>query len=337
MFAAYYVWYSTATGPHGKSVHWDKPGAPGKFSSVAYPLVGPYDSDDAEIVRWHVQLAKSAGIRAFFVSWWGPGTGQPVRGLTKSSFEALLAIAEKEQFKVALMDETAQFVRDWDKVKQWAGEYLAKYKDSPAYLKIDGKPVCYLYQVPFDPRLTPPMLRELIAHVESKVGPVYWILDKISNASNRFHLPADWLAAPRPVDAYGFYGTFSIFRAWKYEDLIDRYTTVVRAAHAAGGKMLVPVHPGHDNTRLRDDDTFVIPRENGATLRGYLRAAHDSRADYILLTSWNEWPETTSVEPAATWDDPYRYLKIVADFNGVTFKNPPEPERVRLGRTAPHK
>jgi len=30
------------------------------------------------------------------------------------------------------------------------------------------------------------------------------------------------------------------------------------------------------------------------------------------LTSFNEWPETTVVEPSSSWPDPYCYLRILA-------------------------
>ena len=316
VYAAYYVWYSTGTGPHQKWVHW---GEPDKPTSAARPLIGPYDSDDRNVVRWHVRVAKAAGLSGFFVSWWGPGR-------TDSAFaKAVLPIAEEEGFKVALMDETAQFQRDWPDVKQRLAASLAKYKDSPAYLKIDGEPVCYLYQVAADPRLTPQTFRELAEFVEAKVGPVYWIVDKIANPDNHFQIPRAWLADPRPASAYAFYATFSIFRTWDYDSLLARYKPVVAAAHDAGLKMMVPVHPGHDNRGTGNKDAFVIPRDDGATLRGYFRAATDSGADLILLTSWNEWPETTVVEPSSSWDDPYRYLKIVAEFNGLEFRKPPEP------------
>ena len=45
----------------------------------------------------------------------------------------------------------------------------------------------------------------------------------------------------------------------------------------------------------------------------------------IGITSWNEWPETTVVEPAMTWPDPYLYLRIVAGFQGRKFIAPPLP------------
>jgi hypothetical protein len=70
----------------------------------------------------------------------------------------------------------------------------------------------------------------------------------------------------------------------------------------------------------------VIPRDEGATLRGYLRAATDAGADAVLLTSFNEWPETTVVEPSSSWSDPYSYLRILAEWNGVKFSPPPLPK-----------
>ena len=82
-----------------------------------------------------------------------------------------------------------------------------------------------------------------------------------------------------------------------------------RQAHAAGKKVFLPAHPGHDNSGFRPNDFFVMPRDDGATLRGYLRAATDAGADAVLVTSFNEWPETTVVEPSSSWPDPYFYLK----------------------------
>ena len=101
---------------------------------------------------------------------------------------------------------------------------------------------------------------------------------------------------------------------------------MVQQAHAAGKKAFLPAHPGHDNSGFRPNDFFVIPRDDGATLRGYLRAAADAGADAILLTSFNEWPETTVVEPSSSWNDPYSYLEILAEWKEVEFNPPPLPK-----------
>jgi hypothetical protein len=323
LWTVYYAWYETGPGPHGKWSLWsdDKTANPNpKPRSKAQPFIGYYDSDNPEVVRWHVRLAKAAGIDAFLVSWWGSAN---ISGVV---FEkTILPLAAEENFKVAMCSELAQFHQDVKVLARQMADVLRRTKDNPAYLRMDGKPVVYLYQVPFAPKLTPATFAELQHGVEAEVGPVYWMMDKIANPNGSgLTLPDAWLKIPE-IAMIGFYGTFSVKRVWKYEDVAPDYARLARQAHAAGKKLFLPAHPGHDNSGFRPNDFFIIPRDNGATLRGYLRAATDTGADVVLLTSFNEWPETTVVEPASSWPDPYLYLKIVAEWKGVTFTPPPLP------------
>jgi len=319
LWAVYYAWYTTATGPHGKWNIWgdakDTSAEP-KPRGKAQPLIGTYDSDDPDVVRWHMRLAKAAGIDAFLVSWWG---GANVSG--KAFEQVIVPVAAEEGVKVAMCSELAQFHHDVSKLAKDTVAALKRVKDSPAYLRMDGKPVVYLYQVPFDPKLTPETFSQLRQGVEAEVGPVYWIMDKVSNANNKMTIPATWLDVAE-IQMFGFYGTFSIKREWTYDRLLPDYRRVAEAAHAKGKKVFLPVHPGHDNSGFRPDDFFVIPRDNGETLRGYLRLATDAGADAILVTSFNEWPETTVVEPSSSWADPYQYLKILAEWKGIPFVTP---------------
>lgn len=357
--AVYYTWYTTGTGPHGVWNQWGSksesllapqgtdperflfPPAIREISSCAYPLIGPYDSDDPEVVRWHIRLAKAAGLDAFMVDWWGAAGWQHPPGLTHDAFDkVVLPIAEEEGFKVCLFDETAQFVDDFDQVKAWAAEYLHRFKDSPAYLRINGEPVYAIYQVPFAPRLTPGQANELHDYVEARVGPVYWLIDKVANGPNPvtgedgFVIPNEWLRLDW-VDAYMTYGTFSVRRIHTCKELAPLYAGMAAQAHQAGKRISLPVHPGHNNAKLQKDP-YIIPRNNGETFLGYLRAAKDARADMIHITSFNEWPETTVIEPAVTWPDPYRYLRLLAQWQNETFTPPAElPRTLHLNRQSP--
>ena len=190
----------------------------------------------------------------------------------------------------------------------------------------------YLYQMATEPGLTAVEFPQLKKHVESEVGPVYWIVDKIAhdakaaNAGDKDRekrIPEDWLATPG-VDSFAFYSTFSNFRAHEYDALAGKYRYLTKLAHDAGKKMLLPVHPGHDNSRFRDDP-YVMPCRDGQTLRDFLRAATDAGADYIMVTSWNEWPESTVIEPSSTWSDPYQYLRVIAEWRGKKFEIPSVP------------
>lgn len=339
LVANYYAWYHDGEHARWPWAGWTRPEAKQNAlalaaqrdgepppSSTVRPLTGLYDSADSAVAEWHVKLAQAAGIDAFLVDWWGLH-----KALDRNIDSGILAAAEKHGFKMALLDERAQYHNDWEWYKNAAVQALARYKDSAAYLRISGKPVYYLYQVAANPTLTPDKFAELKRHVEGKVGPVYWIVDKIAHDHSAQRageldkvkrIPADWLAA-EGVDAFAFYSTFSHFRAHRHEELAGKFRYMTRQAHGAGKKMVLPVHPGHDNSHFRDDP-YVMPRRNGETLRDYLRAATDAGADMVMITSWNEWPESTVIEPSSTWPDPYLYLKIIADWKGKQFTVPHE-------------
>ncbi|MCX6910297.1 MAG: glycoside hydrolase family 99-like domain-containing protein [Verrucomicrobia bacterium] len=323
LWAVYYAWYQTGTEPHDKSSMWTDD-ATAKPRSKAQPLIGYYDSDNADVACWHVRLAKAVGIEAFLVSWWG---GANISG---AAFEkTILPVAAEEKFKVAMCSELAQFHHDVKTLARQMSDVLRRVKDNPAYLRVDCKPLVYLYQVPFAPKLTTETFEELRRGVEAEVGPVYWMMDKVTNVGGHgLNFPDEWLKIPE-IPMLGFYGTFSIKRIWKYDDLAPHYTRLVRQAHAAGKKVFLPAHPGHDNSGFRPNDFFVIPREEGATLRGYLRAITDAGADVALLTSFNEWPETTIVEPSSSWLNPYFYLKLLAEWKCLSFTPPPLPRTAK--------
>jgi len=348
--ANYYTWYTTPWGAGNDWGHWASqkpseilprpsnpdillfPPAIREICSACYPLVGPYDSMNKEIVRWHIRLAKAAGIDAFMVDWWGPAGWQKPPGWTHDVFvKTVLPIAEEERFKVFLFDETPQFVEDFETIKKWTVQYIRQFKDSPAWLRIEGKPAWAVYQL-WEGKLTADQGRELIEYVEKEVGPVYWIVDKMRGrmGENGFELftPDDWLSI-KQIDCIMGYAMFSTWRMHEYNEIAPVYRSYAERIHKAGKKVMLPVHPGHDNRKIAEK-SYVMPRHNGQTLKDFWRAAVDANADFIEITSWNEWPESTVVEPALTWKDPYLYLRIIAGFQGKKFVAPPLPPRTSI-------
>ena len=105
-------------------------------------MVGLYDSADPTIARWHVQLAKAAGIDAFLVSWWDKHND-----VDQNFDRGILPAAEKEGFKDSAVRRMRTVPRHAGKLSGDAHPALRRYKDSPAYLRLDGRPVVYLYQV----------------------------------------------------------------------------------------------------------------------------------------------------------------------------------------------
>jgi len=134
------------------------------------------------------------------------------------------------------------------------------------------------------------------------------------------------------------YATFSSFRKYDPETLTRLYEEITQQVHRLGMKIMLPVHPGMDNRKIQLDEVaqkegkphWFIPRREGQTLKDYLAAVDKSGADFIAVTSFNEWPETTNVEPALTWPDPYLYLKIIAEHQGRVWQLPSLPNAAAL-------
>jgi len=65
-------------------------------------------------------------------------------------------VAAEENFQVALCSELAQFHHDVHVLARQTSGVLRKTKDSPAYLRVDGKPLVYLSPTPATAGCTSP-------------------------------------------------------------------------------------------------------------------------------------------------------------------------------------
>lgn len=344
--AHYYTWYGTPWGAANRWLQWSetKPSrllpagadpeqivfepAMRQISSCCYPLIGPYDSMDREVVRWHFRLARAAGLDALFIDWWGPATWQKPAGWTHDVFvNTVLPVAREERFPITLFDETPQFVDDTHQVTRWIIDAIKRFSQEPCWWRIDGLPVYALYQL-WQGKLSAAQGAALMSAVEKETGPVWWIVDRMllrTAPGDRYELftPDEWLSVPQ-VRCFMGYAMFSTHRVYEQTDLAPLYAGWVKHVHAAGKQVLVPVHPGHDNSKLQQEP-WSIPRRNGRTFAGFWNAAAQAQADLIGITSWNEWPESTVVEPSLTWRDPYHYLRMIARRQGKRFTPPPLP------------
>jgi hypothetical protein len=86
--------------------------------------------------------------------------------------------------------------------------------------------------------------------------------------------------------------------------------------------MLLASSPGRSHAATVETDICICGGTSGGVV-----AAVDAGADVIMITSLNEWPESTVIEPSSSWPDPYLYLKILGHWKGVTFTAPPALEK----------
>jgi hypothetical protein len=90
VFAYYYIWFDASSWNRAKS---------------DYPQLGRYTSDDANVMRQHIEWAKSAGINGFIVSWKNTPT-------LNRRLDQLVGIANQENFKLAIIYEGLDFNRN---------------------------------------------------------------------------------------------------------------------------------------------------------------------------------------------------------------------------------
>jgi len=351
----YHVWYDTPYGPESQIYPrsarqrdgilwglWDTRRAEGgdagspdiirtdKWSrtSVAtpnsYPTIGLYDPDDPEILRWHIRLAKAAGIKAFAVSAYAwrvdfNGTNQVTLESKRliEIFRTFLRIAQEEHFYLA-----------WE--FWWGGPMdFSQYKDifqHPNYFRVYGKPLFWIA-----PNVAPynffgnsiHEFDQIANSIETQLGfPLYWAL--MANHPNM-----DTTQSTKSIITTTEENIRTATSNTQWPTTIRNFRT------SAPGKLIgTHIYPGfNDSILTKRISPRIYSRYEGATLTSALQSSITAGADYIFLESWNDFSEGTAIEPGVKEDffsgryqkDYYKDLKIIAEIFGNSFVPPPYP------------
>ena len=65
------------------------------------------------------------------------------------------------------------------------------------------------------------------------------------------------------------------------------------------------VMPGYDDRKARPGSGFAQGREGGDYYRQTWQAAIASKPQWVIVNSFNEWPEGTYIEPSEQYGDTY--------------------------------
>jgi hypothetical protein len=127
--AFYYPWF-----PEG----WDQHGT---FPYTHYePVRGYYDSGDEATIRDHIEAMQYGHIQAGIASWWGVGTATDLR------MPEMLDAAKGSDFRWALYDEAEGVTNPpIDTLTDDLMYINDHYAHDPAYLRIDGRFVLFVY------------------------------------------------------------------------------------------------------------------------------------------------------------------------------------------------
>jgi hypothetical protein len=273
VLAYYYIWFDTTS--------WDR-------AKTDYPLLGRYSSDDAAVMRQHIQWAKEAGIDGFIVSW--KGTEKLNRRL-----DQLVKLAAEENFKLAIIYEGLDFDRNPLSTKQVDSDlnYFIDHYATNAVFNLFGKPMI-IWSGSWKFSVTE--IQQIATTKRDRV----LILASEKNVAGYQRL-ADI------VDGNAYY--WSSVNPATHPGYSEKLTAMGEAVHEKGGLWIAPVATGFDARLI--GGTTVVERQDGETLRIEMDSAIQSAPDAIGLISWNEFSENSHIEPSSAFGK--RYLQVLAE------------------------
>ncbi|MDW7992238.1 MAG: glycoside hydrolase family 99-like domain-containing protein [Anaerolineae bacterium] len=293
VLAFYYAWYDQAT--WGKGL----PDLPAQ----------PYASTDPAAIERHVLWAKRAGIDGFVQSWYGPRTQN---NQTESNFALLLDIAARHGFFAAVdLEVTSPFIGSVGDVVAALRHALAVHAAHPAYLRVGGRPVVFFWRQQRFPVETWEAIRQEVDPERRSL----WIAEGTA------------LEYLRVFDGNHLYSV-----AWSEapEGVLTRWGKRVRDWGLQNGRAplwVATVMPGYDDRATGRADAFVRDRAGGEYYRRCWQGAIASGADWVIITSFNEWMEGTQIEPSVGYGESYLDLtrELAGAFRAAPASAPPQP------------
>jgi hypothetical protein len=260
-------------------VWWD----PGVFDRTLFQPLQAYSSDDVDAMQRHVAEAKSASIDGFIVDWYGDGDR------TDTNFAHLLEIANKSGFSATIHFETTHF---WgaDDVAAQLKAFYDHYGNNPALVRRNAGPVIFFWQ-------SGSLDNSTWNGIRNQVDPDHkstWLAD-----GDNFSILKG--------DAWDGISPYAI--AWSADPAaqLPRWASVARSV--APDKLWNPVvSPGCNDSAARAP-TCVQDRAGGAYYQATWDGALASSPSWaVVVSTFNEWMESTQLEPSQQWGDQYLQL-----------------------------
>jgi hypothetical protein len=300
------------------------------------PLLGEYRSDDSIIMSKHIDWATGYGVDVFLVSWSGYEQGD--LKYFDDNLKLLLKNPLSKDIKFAILYESVGRLKDshpgWNlsdpeniEILDRDFSYLSKnYFGHPSYFRVDGKPLVYFYEGKgvFGDVSQIKKLREkysifLISdHGHPLANPwdifpaghpqaIVW-----EEAAKMFNGITSWLGGYSPDGNYlgGSYENqikigFSKWESWAIDN----------------GKKFIPfITLEFDSRHVKWGNPNAIPLERSPQLfkeRLITALNHTKTFKIIMIGTWNDFFESTTLEPSREYGFEYLNLlkEILKDFS----------------------
>ena len=309
VLAYYYPWYIKGD--------WSR------HDYVGTPELGEYGTDAPVIAEQHIDWCANHGIDGLFVSWWGR------KHLTNEHLNVgFLQASNIQRIKFALFYESLGLLDSKDGKSDGICDfsnpavieamtddfqYLKdNYFDHPRYLKLSGRPIVGMYVT----RTFRNFTRDHLDQVREAIGSnVFLIADEAF--IGRQASPATAVNGPGIFDAYTAYNLFEDGNVRGDDTALtfqSREALPIFRTWAAQTPFIPAVFPTYEDFRGHKP----LPG-NSADFATLLNAASDiatplgsSTPPIVLITSFNEWWEGTTIEPTTEYQK--EYLQVIQRF-----------------------
>jgi hypothetical protein len=305
----YMPWYASKPVSGHWGWHWtmdrykpDKIGDNGRRELASHyrPLIGPYDSNDPEVLECQVLLMKFAGISGVIIDWYGTGNFRDYAIIHRNSLRLIKYLEQAGlKFAICYEDQSIKHMIEGGKLKKAQEVTHAKTEfklleqkwfNDPAYVKLKGKPVLLI----FGPQHFNKIQWDQITSSLSTQPSLYTLphLTNQAKGSGAFGWP--------PVDS----GKNVTPLLWK------KYLRELYSRGAKGESVIASVFPKfHDiyqEAGLHKSYGY-LDDQGGKTFEQTLELAWQSNSPLIQIATWNDYGEGTIIEP--TKEFAYRYLE----------------------------
>jgi len=314
--AFYYPWYDS------EGRHWGE-GYTGK------PLLWRYYSGDEIVISKHVDWMTGHGIDFILPSWWGPNyagwTGEPDR-----NFRIFLNSTLVNDIKFGINYETLGRLKydidqrgniiinmsDPRNIRRLLNDfdYLSKtYFNHPSILKVDGKVFTFFY-----------LGRCFTGDVK---GAFESLRESLKKKGHAIYIVGDEVYWQNPVDPFWnnrikFYDAITAYnmlespeKVENFEELVDeKYDEWYEACRGLNVGFIPDIIPGYDDRAARPEAHNPVLPKNAERFQKQIEIAmkYITKKRIILITSFNEWHEYTSIEPS--FEDSFSYLEILKKY-----------------------
>ncbi|PIB36221.1 hypothetical protein BFP72_12880 [Reichenbachiella sp. 5M10] len=305
VYMHYMPWFE-APGPYADTwgIHWkmsqsnpeiiDNQGQR-QIASHYYPMIGPYDSRDPDVINYHLLLMKYAGVDGVLINWYGEkGTNGDIGSLLESS-NAIVDRMEQTgmEFGVVLEDRFAGSKED---TKANMAYLNTNYYGHKQYIHIDNRPLTLLFgPITFN---TPTTWEEILnaSSADELFLPLWHTIGKVGKDN-----------------AAGEY-------AWVYADGVSGLSSFYNDTKDIGMRV-GGAYPGFkDYYEEGGWDPIGWELEvSTQTLQSTLDLAdnHSSELDFLQLITWNDFGEGTMIEPTVEFG--FKFLVEIQNYTGVSY------------------